>query len=159
MTIGERIKTIREFRKMTQRELGIAIGYDDKTARARISQYEINYRIPKDETLILLANALSINVNAIQNYSLASSTEIMEYLFWLDEKMERKGVFLYQTEAKTINIQIHTADNDKPKIGINLDYTGLEMKLREWYIRKEQLAKGDLSEQNYFEWIIGYPYE
>ena len=159
MTIGERIKTIREFRKMTQRELGIAIGYDDKTARARISQYEINYRIPKDETLILLANALNISVHAIQNYSLTSSTEIMKYLFWLDEKMERKGVYLYQTEARKINMQINVAANDKPKIGIHLDYSELDKHLLEWYLHKEQLANSEISEQDYFEWIINYPHE
>jgi Helix-turn-helix. len=159
MTIGERIKAIREFRKMTQRELGIAIGYDDKTARARISQYEINYRIPKDETLILIADALNISVSTIQNYSLASSTEIMKYLFWLDEKMERKGVYLYQIEAHKISIQINAAVNDKPKIGINLDYAELDKHLHEWFLHKEQLANSEISEQDYFEWIISYPHE
>ena len=159
MTIGERIKTIREFREMTQRELGIAIGYDDKTARARISQYEINYRIPKDETLILLAEALNINVHAIANYSLTSSTDVMEYLFWLDEKMKRKGVFLYKIEKGKANLQINITINDNPKIEMNLDYEELDMRLYEWYLRKEQLANSEISEQDYFEWIINYPHE
>ena len=158
MTIGERIKIIREFRGLTQKELGLAIGYDDKTARARISQYEINYRIPKDETLILLANALSINVHAIQNYSLASTSDIMEYLFWLDEKMERKGVYLYQTEEEKINLQIH-ATNDNPRTEISLNYAGLDNQLNEWYQKKSQLANGEISEYDYFEWIISYPHK
>jgi len=159
MTIGERIKKIREFRKLSQRALGIAIGYDEKTARARISQYEINNRTPSIETAMLLANALNINVNSIQNYSLDSSNEIMKYLFWLDEKMGRKGVRLYQTDANAINLQMRTPTDDMPMVGINIDYEGLETKLYDWHIRKEQLAKGELSAQNYFEWIIGYPHE
>ena len=40
MTIGERIKKIRVFRKMTMDELGGALGFEGKNMSVRISQYE-----------------------------------------------------------------------------------------------------------------------
>ena len=49
MTVGEKIKKIRTFRGMTQKELGLAIGFEEKGADNRIAQYETNYRVPKRE--------------------------------------------------------------------------------------------------------------
>lgn len=39
MTVGEKIKFIRNFRGMTQKELGVGIGFDEKGADNRIAQY------------------------------------------------------------------------------------------------------------------------
>ena len=47
MTVGDKIKKIRTFRGMTQKELGLAIGFEEKGADNRIAQYETNYRVPK----------------------------------------------------------------------------------------------------------------
>lgn len=43
MTVGEKIKRIRTFRGMTQKELGLAVSLTEN----RIAQYETNYRTPK----------------------------------------------------------------------------------------------------------------
>ena len=37
MTVGEKIKFIRNFRDMTQKELGVGIGFDEKGADNRIA--------------------------------------------------------------------------------------------------------------------------
>ena len=42
MTIGDKIKRIRTFRKMTQAELGAALGWGDKGAN-RLAQYETRF--------------------------------------------------------------------------------------------------------------------
>ena len=44
MTVGDKIRKIRTFRGMTQKELGVAIGLEEKGADNRIAQYETNYR-------------------------------------------------------------------------------------------------------------------
>ena len=49
MTVGDKIKKIRTFRGMTQKELGLAVGFEEKGADNRIAQYETNYRVPKRE--------------------------------------------------------------------------------------------------------------
>ena len=48
MAVGDRIKRARNFRGMTQKELGIAIGFEEKSADIRIAQYESNTRTPKE---------------------------------------------------------------------------------------------------------------
>ena len=47
MQLGEKIKRIRQFRGLTQQELGEAIGLDVRSANTRIGQYEIGFRVPK----------------------------------------------------------------------------------------------------------------
>ena len=40
MTIGERIRKIRDFRNLTQKELGVELGFPESNAGIRIAQYE-----------------------------------------------------------------------------------------------------------------------
>ena len=40
MILGERIKRIRTFRRLTQRELGLKLGYEERNADVRVAQYE-----------------------------------------------------------------------------------------------------------------------
>jgi transcriptional regulator with XRE-family HTH domain len=156
VNIGERIKVIREFRGMTQRELGLAVGYDAKTARARISQYEIGNRVPKEETLFFLAKELHINVQAIKDYSLDTPVDVMEYLFWLDEKAGRKGVDLFRTTTDA-EMKINVANDEKERIGLFLSLDGLGAYLSEWFTQKDRLNNNSISEREYFEWLIGWP--
>jgi transcriptional regulator with XRE-family HTH domain len=157
VNVGERIKAIREFRGMSQRELGLAAGYDEKTARARISQYEISNRIPKGETLLLLSKVLNINIQAIKDYSLDTPIDVMEYLFWLDEKAGRKGIDLFRTTPTNAEMQINTADDEGEKIGLFLSMDGLEDYLSGWLAHKDKLKNGVISDREYFEWLIGWP--
>ena len=56
MAVGDRIKRVRQFRGLTQKELGKLVGFDEKTADIRIAQYESNTRKPKEELLIKIAH-------------------------------------------------------------------------------------------------------
>ena len=47
MTTGEKIKRIRIFRGMTQKELGVLAGLGEPNANIRIAQYECDVRIPR----------------------------------------------------------------------------------------------------------------
>lgn len=48
MAIGERIHFFRTLRGMTQKYLGVRLGFDEKSADVRIAQYESGTRSPKD---------------------------------------------------------------------------------------------------------------
>jgi transcriptional regulator with XRE-family HTH domain len=157
LNIGERIKAIREFRGMTQKEFGLAIGYDEKTARARVSQYEIGNRVPKEDTLLAMSKILNSSVQAIRGYSLDTPVDVMEYLFWLDEKMGRRGVELFRAVPTEAKMQINVADNEKERIGLFLSLDGLEAYLSEWFTQKDKLNNGSISDQEYFEWLINWP--
>lgn len=80
MTIGERIKKIRVFRKMTMDELGGALGFEGKNMSVRISQYETGARIPGEDMILKLADALHCNYKAISDYSLGAAEDIIETL-------------------------------------------------------------------------------
>ena len=56
MTTGEKIKRIRQHRKMAQKELGDAVGLPAN----RIAQYEMGYRVPKTALLEKMAEALAV---------------------------------------------------------------------------------------------------
>ena len=61
MILGERIKRIRTFRGLTQRELGLKLGYEERNADVRVAQYESGYRVPKKDTLMEIARILNVN--------------------------------------------------------------------------------------------------
>lgn len=52
MAIGERIRFIRNLRGMTQKLLGTAIGFPEKTADIRLAQYESGTRTPKEDITV-----------------------------------------------------------------------------------------------------------
>lgn len=85
MTVGEKIKRIRKFRGLTQKELGVAIGLDEKTADVRIAQYETAYRVPKKDSLIKMAAVLKADLSNFYMESPGSAKDIIQMFFRLDE--------------------------------------------------------------------------
>ena len=51
MAIGERIHFFRILRGMTQKYLGMALGFPEKSADVRLAQYETGSRTPPDRHL------------------------------------------------------------------------------------------------------------
>ena len=62
MAIGERIRFIRNLRGMTQKYLGMAVGFPEKSADVRLAQYETGARTPKADLKTALAKALDVLV-------------------------------------------------------------------------------------------------
>ena len=58
MAIGERIRFFRNLRGMTQKYLGVLMGFPEKSADIRMAQYESGSRTPKDDLTNSLAQAL-----------------------------------------------------------------------------------------------------
>ncbi|WP_329768212.1 helix-turn-helix transcriptional regulator [Stenotrophomonas muris] len=62
-TLGRRLREARLAKGMTQAELGAALGLDDENSAApRISRYERGDRMPDEETMEALAEALDLPV-------------------------------------------------------------------------------------------------
>ena len=85
MTVGDKIRKIRTFRGMTQKELGLAVGFEEKGADNRIAQYETNYRVPKRELLDKIAEALRVDRQNFYTIAPGSAEDFMRTFFWLDE--------------------------------------------------------------------------
>lgn len=104
MKLGARIRKIRMFRNITQKELGRRLGYGESSADVRIAQYESGQRTPKQETLIRIAEILEVDVRNFLSPGIATMDELMETLFWMDE--ENRGLFhlflLNDSESETV---------------------------------------------------------
>ena len=136
MAIGERIKRIRNFRKWTQAQLGKAVGLSD----VRIRQYEIGNRIPKENMIQELAKALDCNYRSIYEPSLYAAEDVMYTLFELDEHYDMN---LYEVA--------NTDDPTEKHIAVGFDYSLLDDFLSNWKKKKEDLASGKITKEEYFE--------
>ena len=86
MKIGEKIKRVRLHRHMKKRELGELVGFTDGAAN-RIAQYESGFRVPKEDMVKKIADALHVKECALLEPDTGNLGGIMETLFWLDEDM------------------------------------------------------------------------
>lgn len=58
ITFGRKLKYLRQKNHLTQKELGIALGFPEESADVRITQYEADARKPRDENLDKIMNVL-----------------------------------------------------------------------------------------------------
>jgi transcriptional regulator with XRE-family HTH domain len=149
MAVGDRIKRIRNVRGLTQKELGLAIGFDDNTADVRVAQYESGTRTPKEDMLKKIAEVLDVNYRAIYEPTLYAAEDVMYTLFELDEHYA--GTSIYEIE-----------DNSDPHypekhMAVCFNARLLDEFVREWLLRKQELAEGKISKEEYFEWKINWP--
>lgn len=166
MTVGEKIKFIRNFRGMTQKELGVGIGFDEKGADNRIAQYETNYRVPKKDTLLQIAKVLDVNpLNFISEVS-GSAEDIMQTFFWLDEDNPGAiNLFQLVRNPGKCNALDDTAvrynDSDDwpahPPVGLWFKYGVVDDFMREWLVRKNELKAGEITREEYLEWKLNWP--
>lgn len=166
MTIGDKIRHTRNFRGLTQKELGIKIGFDEKSADNRIAQYETNYRVPKKDMLVQIAKALDVNVMNFTGSVAGVAEAIMFTFFWMDE--ENRGMinlFPFVRNPGKTNGSDDTAvryndSDDWPAhapVGMYFDYPILNDFMKEWLTRKEELKAGQITNDEYLEWKLNWP--
>ena len=142
MAVGDRIKRIRNIRELTQKELGLALGFDENTADVRIAQYESGTRNPKEDALRKIAEILDVNYRALYEPTLYEAEDVMYTLFELDEHYG--------------GMQIHEIDNSN-HLAVSFGSKLMGDFLREWQQRKKDLADGVISKAEYMEWKVNWP--
>lgn len=165
MTIGEKIRRVRTFRGMTQKELGITIGFDEKSADNRIAQYETDYRVPKKDLLNKIATVLDINPINFWTTRLGHAEEIMLTLFWLEESMKGSFDLFHLERDPGLNQPHEDIAHYRPSeewpplshVGMYFKYKVVDDFLHEWLKRKEELESKDITEAEYFEWKLNWP--
>ena len=85
MAIGERIHFFRLLRGMTQKYLGMALGFPDKSADVRLAQYETGSRTPKADLTAALAQVLDVSPHALSVPDIDSYVGLMHTLFTLED--------------------------------------------------------------------------
>lgn len=149
MAVGERIKRVRNFRGITQKELDIAIGFDEKRADIRVAQYESNTRTPKEGLLRKIAEVLEVDFRSLYEPTLYAAEDIMHSLFELDEHYP--GTRLYEVTDTT------GPDFPEKHISVSFRYRLLDEFLLEWQLRKKLLAAGEITREEYLEWKLNRP--
>lgn len=105
MTVGEKIKKYRILSGMTQKELGMRIGFSEQTAVSRIGKYEKDLMKPKKEIRQKIADVLEVDLIALNSVA-SQSEDIMQVILALDEiydiqiRQEGKYIFLIFEEEK-----------------------------------------------------------
>ena len=86
LNVGKRIRRFRTLRGMTQKELGIAVGFSPESADVRIAQYESGARTPKHALLCTLAEALGVSPSALDIPRIKSHEVLNQLLFALEDE-------------------------------------------------------------------------
>lgn len=110
MTVGEKIKTYRKMRGISQKTLGeLAGGINEVTIR----KYEAGDRNPKPDQLLKIANALGISINIFMDFDIETVSDVLSLIFKMDEQLDieftgkknKKGEY----DPKTIAIRFNNS--------------------------------------------------
>ena len=164
MTVGEKIRKIRLFREMSQKELGLAVGLGEQGAK-RIVQYEINYRVPKADLLSKMAEVLHVSFQNFYSPAPGSLETFIFRLLWLEEEFpDILRLFQLRRNANQYGLSDHIAyytDGDdwptREPVGIYFDSLLVDDFLQEWLLRKQELYAEQITYEEYFEWKLNWP--
>ena len=145
MAIGERIHFFRTMRGMTQKYLGMLLGFPEKSADVRLAQYEMGTRSPKAEITAALAQALDVSLQALTVPDIDSYIGLAHTLFTLEDNY---GLTVSEADGE-VCLKINT---DKGK-----DAAELLQILSAWKAQKNKLAAGEISREDYDRWRYHYP--
>lgn len=145
MAIGERIHFFRKKRGMTQKYLGMLMGFPDKSADVRLAQYETGARTPKADLTASLANALGVSPLALSVPDIDSYLGLMHTLFTLED---RYGLTIDELDGEVclrVNAR-HSKDSAR-----------LHEMLCSWRQAAAMLKVGEISQEDYDRWRYRYP--
>jgi len=144
MAIGERIRFIRNLRGMTQKYLGIQVGFPEKTADIRMAQYESGTRTPKTDLTNTLAEVLEVSPQALSVPDIESEQGLMHTLFALEDLYGLK-VELVDCEAV---LHIESKGTEHP------DTAEL---ISAWAEQSAKYKTGEITKDEYDRWRYNYP--
>lgn len=145
MAIGERIHFFRTMRGMTQKYLGMLLGFPEKSADVRLAQYETGARTPKADLTVSLANALGVSPLALSVPDIDSYLGLMHTLFTLED---RYGLTIDELDGEVclrVNMR-HSKDAAR-----------LHEMLCSWRQAAAMLKAGEISQEDYDRWRYRYP--
>ncbi len=147
MAIGERIRFIRNLRGMTQKWLGQAVGFPEKTADVRMAQYESGSRTPKEDLVRSLSRVLDVSPLALKLPDIDSELGFIHTFFAIEDihgvRVEKQGDevhIIFDGSKKTMDKAIFTM-------------------LSEWADKSEKYRNGEISKEQYDRWRYTFPAE
>ena len=145
MAIGERIHFFRTMRGMTQKYLGMALGFPEKSADVRLAQYETGSRTPKADLTAALAEVLDVSPKALDVPDIDSYTGLMHTLFTLEDNY---GLKISEVDGEVCL---------KVDVRKNKDAAQLHEMLCAWRQAAAMLKTGEITQDEYDRWRYRYP--
>ncbi len=145
MAIGERIRFIRNLRGMTQKWLGQAVGFPQKTADVRMAQYESGSRTPKEDLVKALANVLEVSPLALSIPDIDSNLGFIHTLFAIED--------IHGVRAEKQGDEVHIVFDGSKR---TMDESIFTM-LSAWADQAEKYRNGEISKEQYDQWRYTFP--
>ena len=145
MAIGERIRFFRNMRGMTQKYLGVLMGFPEKSADIRMAQYESGSRTPKEDLTNSLAQALEVSPSALNVPDIDSYIGLMHTLFALED--------LYGLKIGEVQGEVCL----RADVFHGSSAVELNRMLRSWNEVATKLKAGEISQEEYNSWRYQYP--
>lgn len=124
MTVGEKIRTYRTMRGISQKMLGeLAGGINEVTIR----KYEAGDRNPKPDQLLKIANALGISINIFMDFDIETVSDVLSLVFKMDESVD----------LEFIGDQNENGEYDPKTISIRFNNYTISKKLATWAKTKD----------------------
>lgn len=145
MAIGERIHFFRSLRGMTQKYLGMAVGFPERTADVRMAQYESGTRTPKADLTSALAHVLDVSPQALNVPDIDSYIGLAHTLFTLEDTY---GLTVKEIDG-TVCLQVDPAKGRTAE--------ELHRILTAWREQAARLEAGEITQEDYDKWRYRYP--
>ena len=134
---GDRLAFIRQFRRMSQQELGESIGLPANHARNLICRYEKKNRRIKTDRLKAIANTLNINVSMLTRWDFEDPEDLFYQLLWVEQLCP----------DFTFRHTIHTRPGNKT-------HAILSEKYEAWKEMRRKYSDSRISFEEYWEWKL-----
>lgn len=145
MAIGERIRFFRNLRGMTQKYLGIKLGFSERTADIRMAQYEAGTRTPKASMVESLAYVLEVSPQALTVPDIDNDYGLMHTLFVLEDRGDLRIGEINGDPCLCLN----KADFNR--------YIRMREMLGAWRDEAARLEAGEITKEEYDHWRYTYP--
>ena len=145
MAIGERIRFFRNLRGMTQKYLGVLMGFPEKSADIRMAQYESGSRTPKEDLTKSLAQALEVSPSALNVPDIDSYIGLMHTLFAIED--------LYGLKIGEVQGEVCL----RADVFHGSGAVELNRMLRSWNEIAAKLKAGEITQEEYNAWRYQYP--
>ena len=145
MAIGERIRFIRNLRGMTQKWLGQAVGFPQKTADVRMAQYESGSRTPKEDLVQALAYVLEVSPLALSIPDIDSDLGFIHTMFAIED--------IHGVRAEKQGDEVHIVFDGSKR---TMDESVFKM-LSAWAEQAEKFRSGEISKEEYDRWRYRFP--
>ena len=130
---------------MTQKYLGLQLGFPDKSADVRMAQYETGSRTPKADITAALAQVLDVASEALNVPDIDSYIGLMHTLFALEDIY---GITVSEADGE-VCLKVNS---EKGK-----DAAEIIRMLTAWKEQKAKLDAGEIDKDTYDQWRYHYP--